>query len=72
MITKTRKWGNSLGVIIPKETVEKERIKEDEKIRFMILRNTRVLKESFGTLKGKWKKSGQQIKDQARKELYRE
>jgi len=67
-----RKWGNSLGIIIPKEAIEKESIKEDEKIKFMILRDTRVLKESFGTLKGKWKKSGQQIKDQARKELYKE
>jgi len=67
---KVRKWGNSLGLIIPKETVEKEHIKEKEKLRFLIIRDSNVLKETFGMVKGKWKKSAQQFKDQARKELY--
>lgn len=67
---KVRKWGNSLGLIIPKETVEKEHIKEKEKLKFLIIRDSNVLKETFGMVKGKWKKSAQQIKDQARKELY--
>ena len=67
---KVRKWGNSLGLIIPKETVEKEHIKEKEKLRFLIIRDTNVLKDTFGMVKGKWKKSAQQFKDQARKELY--
>ena len=67
---EVRKWGNSLGVIIPKETVEKEHIKEKEKIRFLIVRDSNVLRETFGMVKGKWKKSAQNIKDQARKELY--
>lgn len=67
---RVRKWGNSLGLIIPKETVEKEHIKEKEKLRFLIIRDSNVLKETFGMVKGKWKKSAQQFKDQARKELY--
>ena len=67
---KVRKWGNSLGLIIPKEIVEKEHIKEKEKLRFLIIRDSSVLKETFGMVKGKWKKSAQQFKDQARKELY--
>ena len=65
-----RKWGNSFGVTISKEIAEKENIKEDEKIRFMILKDNRVLKDTFGMAKNKWKKSAQEIKDQARKELY--
>jgi len=65
-----RKWGNSFGVAISKEIAEKENIKEDEKIRFMILKDNRVLKDTFGMAKNKWKKSAQEIKDQARKELY--
>lgn len=69
-IAEVRKWGNSLGIIIPKETVEKEHIKEKEKIRFIIVRDSDVLSKTFGMVKGKWKKSAQQIKDQARKELY--
>ena len=65
-----RKWGNSFGITISKEIAEKENIKEDEKIRFMILKDNRVLKDTFGMAKNKWKKSAQEIKDQARKELY--
>ena len=65
-----RKWGNSLGIIIPKEAIEKESIKEDEKIKFMILRDTRVLKESFGTLKRTGNKSAGQIMRELDRELY--
>jgi len=68
--SKVRKWGNSLGIIIPKETVKKEHIREKERLKFIIIRDNRILKESFGILKGKLKKSAQQFKDQARKELY--
>ena len=67
---EVRKWGNSLGVIIPKETVEREHIKEKEKIKFLILRDSNVLSSTFGMVKSKWKKSAQRIKDQSRKELY--
>ncbi|MFO8015884.1 MAG: AbrB/MazE/SpoVT family DNA-binding domain-containing protein [Candidatus Woesearchaeota archaeon] len=67
-----RKWGNSFGVIIPKETAEMENIKGDEKIRFIILKDSKALKETFGMAKGKWKKKTQEIKDQTREELYNE
>ena len=30
--TKTKKWGNSLGVIIPSEVVVREKLKENEKV----------------------------------------
>jgi len=68
--TKTKKWGNSLGVIIPSEVVVREKLKENEKVELLLVRDSRVLKETFGALKGKWKKSGQQIKDGIRAELY--
>ena len=32
--TITRKWGNSIGITLPKEIVETEHLKEDEKITF--------------------------------------
>jgi len=33
-------------------------------------RKSSALKETFGMMKGKWKKSAQEIKDELRKELY--
>ena len=67
-----RKWGNSFGIVIPKEVAKSEHLKEEEKIKFLILRDNKVLKETFGMMKGRWKKSTQDIKDQLRRELYNE
>ncbi len=66
----TKKWGNSIGVIIPKDVVEKEHIKEGQKIEIVIMKPDNVLKETFGMMKGEWKESAQKIKNQLRKELY--
>lgn len=68
----TRKWGNSIGLILPKEIVEKENIRENQKINILISKNTNVLNETFGMLKGKLKKSSQQMKDELKEELYPE
>ncbi len=69
--SQVNKWGNSLGIVIPKEIVDKEGIKENEKVRFLIVKDSRnVLKETFGLFKGKLKKPTQQIKDELRAELY--
>ena len=68
--TITRKWGNSLGVTLPKEVIEKEHIKEHEEIRILILKQDRTLKRTFGMAKGKWKKTAQRIKDELRAELH--
>lgn len=69
--TETRKWGNSLGIIIPKDIVEREHLKERDKIKFIIIKDSKkVLKETFGIAKGKIKRSAQEIKDELRKELY--
>ncbi len=67
---ETKKWGNSLGVILPKEIAEKEHIKESDKVKLIILReSSKTLKETFGLLKGKLDKTSQQIKDELRREL---
>jgi antitoxin component of MazEF toxin-antitoxin module len=68
----TRRWGNSIGVIIPKDIVKKENLKENIKINILISKNSNVLDETFGILKGRLKKSSQQMKDEFRKELYPE
>ena len=69
--TKVKRWGNSLGIIIPNEAVVNKKIKEDQNISIIILEDSKkVFKETFGIGKGKLKKSGQEFKDEARKELY--
>ncbi len=68
--TITRKWGNSLGITLPKEIVEEQNLKENEKIIVLVIKKNSTLKKTFGMLKGKLKKSAQQMKDELRKELY--
>ncbi len=53
MITKTttKKWGNSLGVVLPRETVVDMNLKEGEIITIEITKKENPLRESFGALK---------------------
>ena len=62
----TRKWGNSLGVIIPKDIAEEEHLAENEKI-FITIKKKHQAKEFFGMLAGEWKKPTQEIKDEMRR-----
>ena len=63
----TRKWGNSLGIIIPKDAVEKYGLHPHEDITIEVTSKTNVLKELFGS--GKSGKSTEDILRRARKEL---
>ena len=67
--TTTRKWGNSLGITLPKSMIEEGHIKENEKIKVLIMRQSDTLRKTFGMVKG-LKKSTQKIKDELRDELY--
>ena len=68
--TKLRKWGNSLGIVIPLNKVKNENIKEGTEIKVLIKKDENVLKETFGTFK--FKKSTQKMIDEIDKELYNE
>ena len=68
--TKVRRWGRSLGVVIPKDKVRDERIKEDETIRLLITKKPNVLRETFGSLK--FKRSTDKILEESDRELYNE
>ncbi len=69
--TKVKKWGNSFGIIIPSETIEMRKIKENDHVKILIMNDSReVLKKTFGLLKGKITKPTQQIKDELRRDLY--
>ena len=67
---KVRKWGRSFGVVIPKEKIREEGIKENETIKLFIAKRTNVLKETFGTFK--FKKSTDEMMREIDKELWRE
>ena len=58
-----RKWGDSLGFIIPKEVVKREKIKPHSKVKFEIIKVSDI-SDTFGKLKRKV--SGQRFKDIAR------
>ena len=56
VVAKARKWGNSVGVILPKEVVEKAGIKPGSDVELLVsAKQKNVLKELFGALKGKEK-----------------
>ena len=46
--TKAKKWGNSLGAILPAELVRKENIKENDSIVISIKKKNDELMELFG------------------------
>ena len=58
-----KKWGSSIGFIVPREIVEKEKIKPNSKVKFEIIKVTDI-SDTFGKLKRKV--SGQEFKDRAR------
>lgn len=50
--TKTRRWGSSLGIIIPKKLVKEERLREGQEIRIDILSRKKTTgADIFGKLK---------------------
>jgi antitoxin component of MazEF toxin-antitoxin module len=54
-----KKWGNSMGVILPKVTIENKHIKENDKILIEVVKEA-----DLSNLKRlKRKRSGQEFKD---------
>ncbi|MEK6843876.1 MAG: AbrB/MazE/SpoVT family DNA-binding domain-containing protein [Nanoarchaeota archaeon] len=62
----TRKWGNSIAIVIPREIIEKQRIKEDEEIIIKVEKKKPKAGVLWGFGKGRFKKSAQEIKDELR------
>lgn len=63
---KVRKWGNSYGILLPKEFLEKQNIRENSKI-FVRIRKANDLSDVFGSFK-EWKVDSQKVKDRIREE----
>jgi antitoxin component of MazEF toxin-antitoxin module len=48
VLCRTKKWGNSLGLIIPKDTVRELGLSEDDEVEIdMVKKNRNVLRELF-------------------------
>lgn len=65
--TKIKKWGNSVGLIIPKDKLNG--VKENDVVHVIAMKKSDAIKKSFG-LFPEWKGKGQKMKDKLRKELY--
>ncbi len=61
-----KRWGNSVGVVLPRELIEERMLKENQKIMIEVVKIA-DLTNLFGSLKLKKQVSGQKIKDMARK-----
>ena len=61
-----KKWGSSIGVIIPNHVVEAEHITENETVKLEIKKN-HTAKEVWGLILKGWKKTTQELKNEARK-----
>ena len=46
---EVRRWGNSLGIIIPKEIAKEEHLKPGQKVTALLIKENDVLKKTFGT-----------------------
>ena len=64
-----KSWGNSVGVIIPKDIVEKEKLEIGKRVKILITSGGDGPAKTWGLLKGSGL-SGQECKDWARSELY--
>mgnify|MGYP001603937457 FL=1 len=64
---KTKKWGNSIGIIIPSETIERLNIKPEENIIIEVGKESNVLKEMFG--KAEFKKPAKEMIENFRKDF---
>jgi len=67
LITKTRKWGNSMGVVIPKEIVEEMKLTENQDVEIELKLKENPLRKLFGAAKGKVTKSTDDILKESRK-----
>ncbi len=63
----TRKWGNSIAVVIPREVIERQHIREDQEVVITVEKERPKAGEFFGLLKNRFKETAQEIKDEAKR-----
>lgn len=69
-ICKTKRWGSSLGIVIPKAVVEELHLSENQEVEIEMHAATNPLQELFGFAKRRGiKKSTEEIIRETRKAL---
>lgn len=66
---RIKKWGNSFGVVLPKEVMDSENLKENQEITFWIMKPV-FAKDIFGITKSKSRKNTSEILKEIRKEVW--
>ena len=65
--TIAKRWGSSIGIILPKSVVEENKIRENEEV-IIEVKKPVFVKELFGKYpEWKSKKTAQELKDEARR-----
>ena len=49
--TKLKAWGNSIGVILPKEKLKEEDLSVNDQVEIIVRKKSNPLKDSFGKLR---------------------
>jgi len=62
--TRARRWGNSIGIALPRDVVERANIKPDKEVKIFIQEENVDLSKVFGSLK--IKEDTQKILDEIR------
>ena len=69
--TRAKRWGNSLGIVLPKKIIDNQQIKEGSEIKIIIeSKNKTKVKNLFGILKGKLKKDTETLMRETDRELW--
>ena len=61
---RVRRWGSSLGVVLPKEVVRTEGLREGDEVALQV-KKALTVQQAFGTLRG-WRVNAQKLKDELR------
>lgn len=66
--TKLRRWGNSLGIVVPQKMLESQKIKEGDEISIFVSTKKTNLRNLFG--KHKFKKPVEEMMKEIDEDLY--
>ena len=67
MLAKTKQWGNSLALIIPRSKVKELKLRPGEEISIKLEKKSNVLKELFGSIH--FSKSTERLLKESRKNV---
>jgi len=67
-ISRLKAWGNSIGVILPKEELKEEDLDVNDEVEVIVRKKSNPLKDTFGKLKEFKPKSGKST-DELLKEI---